>query len=90
MKSMLPRVHIFACFRPHLVNSDNGEHEAVDIPWNRTHKASTCGNRHAHRKRSEGYNVGKTKFAKWKTMPIQSVDVVLSDIWSRIRENASR
>jgi hypothetical protein len=75
MKSKLPRVRIFARFRPHLVNSDNGECEAIDIPWNRTHKASTCGNRHAHRKRSEGYNVGKTKFAKWKTMPIQSNSV---------------
>ncbi|TVU38172.1 hypothetical protein EJB05_11528 [Eragrostis curvula] len=90
MRSMLPRVHTFVRFRPHLVNSDDGEGETIDIPWNRTYQGNTFGNRQAHGRRSEGYKVKRIDVAKRRTVPIQYFNsvcgVVLEDGSSCLEE----
>ncbi|CAN6168621.1 unnamed protein product [Urochloa humidicola] len=82
MKNMLPRVCTFVGFRPQLVNSDDNGGEAIDIPWKKI-SGIPCGNRQAHRRRSEGQKVKKIDVAKRKTVPIQDSNsfcgVVLED-----------
>ncbi|XP_062189831.1 protein EFFECTOR OF TRANSCRIPTION 2-like isoform X2 [Phragmites australis] len=83
MRSMVPRVRTFVPFRPRLVNSDESGGEAIHIPWKKTSEANTCGNRQAHRRRSEGYKVKNIDVAKRRTVPIQDSNsvcgVVLED-----------
>lgn len=82
MKSMLPRVSTFVGFRPRLVNSDDSVGEAIDIPWKKI-SGIPCGNRQAHRRRSEGNKVKKIDVAKRRTVLIQDSNsfcgVVLED-----------
>ncbi|CAN6205920.1 unnamed protein product [Urochloa humidicola] len=82
MKSMLPRVRTFVGFRPQLVNSEDSGGKAIDTPWKKISGIS-CGNRPAHRRRSEGHKVKKIDVAKRRTVPIQDSNsfcgVVLED-----------
>ncbi|CAN6219415.1 unnamed protein product [Urochloa humidicola] len=82
MKNMLPRVRTFVGFRPQLVNSDDSGGKAIDIPWKKI-SGIPCGNRQAHRRRSEGQKVKKIDVAKRRTVPIQDshsfCGVVLED-----------